>query len=481
MCRPIYDPATTVRSGRRRRRAARSRATRFPRIGSTRLRGRSSSDIRCRRAPGPRTTIGASTTKRSIRTSSAARRPSAVPIAIRCSRRLTRFQETFIPVTPLPDGSGLTAGTLGPQDTRRGRLRPAISGRFRARCSTSFVSATRGGRSAALRPARRHASASLGLPGIPANAQFPNTLPTFLIGGYQQLGSPPNTASDFATSVTADRQFADVAERAAHLKIGRRPPLGAAERRAAAVADRFVHVQQPVHRPARRRRIPGTPFASFLLGQVQQFSIDLQEEEIRNRAHLPGVLRPGRLASVESRDGQRRPAIHAELSVDRKEQPGRGLQPRDTAARVPRAATASRGPPASFIRTTSVLASALSAASRTRPSLARAMGWSGSRWRASRRHSRRRSFRSCRPCRSARSTTSCRRSRWPAAPSVAPIPLTPNAGLGQGVFSVDRDLGSGYVQQWNASRAAGADVQPRRRGRLCRARRSRGSAFPTRT
>ena len=38
-----------------------------------------------------------------------------------------------------------------------------------------------------------------------------------------------------------------------------------------------------------------------------------------------------------------------------------------------------------------------------------------------------------------------------AGPTVAPIPLTPDAGLGQGVFSVDRDLGSGYVQQWNAS------------------------------
>ncbi len=38
-----------------------------------------------------------------------------------------------------------------------------------------------------------------------------------------------------------------------------------------------------------------------------------------------------------------------------------------------------------------------------------------------------------------------------AGPSVAPMALAPNAGIGQGVFSVDRDLGSGYVQQWNAS------------------------------
>jgi hypothetical protein len=34
-------------------------------------------------------------------------------------------------------------------------------------------------------------------------------------------------------------------------------------------------------------------------------------------------------------------------------------------------------------------------------------------------------------------------------PSVMPIPLTPDAGLGQGVFAVNRSLGSGYVQQWN--------------------------------
>ena len=36
-------------------------------------------------------------------------------------------------------------------------------------------------------------------------------------------------------------------------------------------------------------------------------------------------------------------------------------------------------------------------------------------------------------------------------PEVDPLPLTPTAGIGQGVFAVDRDLGSGYVQQWNAS------------------------------
>ena len=36
-------------------------------------------------------------------------------------------------------------------------------------------------------------------------------------------------------------------------------------------------------------------------------------------------------------------------------------------------------------------------------------------------------------------------------PSVAPLAPTATAGLGQGVFAVDGTLGSGYVQQWNAS------------------------------
>ena len=36
-------------------------------------------------------------------------------------------------------------------------------------------------------------------------------------------------------------------------------------------------------------------------------------------------------------------------------------------------------------------------------------------------------------------------------PNVAPIPLTPDAGLGQGVFTVDAGLGSGYAQQWNVA------------------------------
>ena len=36
-------------------------------------------------------------------------------------------------------------------------------------------------------------------------------------------------------------------------------------------------------------------------------------------------------------------------------------------------------------------------------------------------------------------------------PTVTPVGATPNAGVGQGVFTVDGSLGSGYAQQWNVS------------------------------
>ena len=50
----------------------------------------------------------------------------------------------------------------------------------------------------------------------------------------------------------------------------------------------------------------GTPLASFLLGQVQQFSIDLQQDEIRNRAHFQEYFVQDDWRVVGPPDGQRR-------------------------------------------------------------------------------------------------------------------------------------------------------------------------------
>ena len=110
----IYDPATTVGSVR----------TPFP--GNTIPAepdgsggARSAAAISAADVVGHRpTTTAGPTTKSTTRISGT----SASITSSRSNRdqvfaRLSYFRDGFVPVTPLPDGSGVTTGTLGPQDT----------------------------------------------------------------------------------------------------------------------------------------------------------------------------------------------------------------------------------------------------------------------------------------------------------------------------------------------------------------------------
>jgi carboxypeptidase family protein len=364
--------------------------------------------------------------------------------------RLTRFREEFVPVTPLPDGSGVTAGTLGPQKTRA----TAFASSYQRTFSDRFLNELRVGdtRRTVSRIAAELGgppSETLDLPGIPANARFPNALPTFLVAGYQQLGSPPNTATDFGTSVT------QIADTLTWMKGAHTLRAGADIR-----WERLNVVQPPSPTGSFTfsslfTDLPGvtntgTPFASFLLGQVQQFSIDLQQQEIRNRAHVQeyfvqddwratscitvnaGLRYTLNFPSTE-KDNQ---AAVFNLEARQLEYLGRDGHPR--AARQlhklnfgPRLGIVGRVTDKTVVRTgyglvwieqagittpftTPVFPFLQTVSERTLDNIVPAFVLAG-------------------------------------GPDVAPIPLTPDAGLGQGVFSVDRDLGSGYVQQWNAS------------------------------
>jgi len=364
--------------------------------------------------------------------------------------RLTRFREAFIPVTPLPDGSGLTTGTLGPQDTGSWSFASSYQRTLsRAVLNELRIGDTRRtvGRTAVQLSGT--ASASLGLPGIPSNAQFPNTLPTFLIAGYQQLGSPVSTASDFGTSVT------QVADSLTWLKGRHTVKMGADLR-----WERLNVLQPPsptgsftfsnLFSDLPGAAGTGTPLASFLLGQVQQFSIDLQQEEIRHRAHVEeyfiqddwrlsdrvtlngGIRYTLNFPSTEEHDQ----AAVFNLETQQLEYLGRDGQPR--AARQlhrlnfgPRLGIVGRITERTVVRTaygmvwiemagittpftTPVFPFLQTVSQRTLDNITPAFPLS-------------------------------------AGPSVQSIPLTPAAGLGQGVFAVDRGLGSGYVQQWNTS------------------------------
>ena len=364
--------------------------------------------------------------------------------------RFTRFAEAFVPVAPLPDGSGVASGTSGPQRTTSWALASRYLRTFSDRVLHELrVGDTRRGvfRSAVRLPSE--AEAALGLPGIPSVGQFADTLPTFLIAGYQQLGSPPNTAARFGTSVT------QVANTLTWLR-GRHTVKAGADLR----WSRLNVVQPPSPTGVFTfttlfTDLPGvagtgTPLASFLLGQVQHFSIDLQRDQIRHRAHVQeyfvqddwrvsdrltvnaGLRYTLNFPSVEAQD---RGAVF-DLATERLEFLGRDGRPR-SARRLhgwdigPRLGLAVRATARTLARagygrvfieqagittpfTVPVFPFVQTVSQRTLDNIEPAFTLAG-------------------------------------GPSVEPVPLSATAGLGQGVFAVDRHLGSGYVQQWHVS------------------------------
>jgi Carboxypeptidase regulatory-like domain len=364
--------------------------------------------------------------------------------------RLTRFEEEFTPVAPLPDGSGLTSGTLGPQRTRSS----SFASRYQRLFSAAVVNELRIGdtrRSVRRGAVQLGASASdaLNLPGIPATATFPNTLPTFLIAGYQQLGSPPNTATDFSTGVIEIADTLTWVKGRHSVKVGadlRWQRLDVLQPPSPTGAFTFSNLFSDLPGTANT----GTPLASFLLGQVQQFSIDLQQQDIRNRAHIQeyfvqddwragsrltinaGLRYTLNFPSTEKNDQ----AAVFNLATQELDYLGRDGQPR--AAR--QLHTSNFGPRLGVVGRV---------ADRTVARLGYGLVW----------------------IEMAGITTPFTTPVFPflqtvsqrtldnitpaftlaQGPTVEAIPLTPQAGIGQGVFSVDRDLGSGYVQQWNAS------------------------------
>jgi hypothetical protein len=360
--------------------------------------------------------------------------------------RLTNFREQFEPVTPLPEGSGVTTGTLGPQKT----VSWAFASNYQRAFSSTLLNEFRAGdtrRSVARTAAQLSsaAGAALSLPGIPSGAKFPNTLPTFLVSGYQQLGSPPHTATDFDTSVT---QIADtliwVAGRHT-VKAGfdwRWQRLNVIQPPSPTGSFTFNALGSDQPGVANT----GTPLASFLLGQVQSFSIDLQTSEIQERASIqeyfvqddwkigdrltvtPGIRYTLNFPSTEINGQTAVFDLEQQVLAYPGDEPVRPLKKNNWGPR---------------------LGLAYRATDRTLISSGYGLVW----------------------IEMAGITTPFTTPTFPflqtvtqraldtinpafllqEGPSVAPLEPTPLAGLGQGVFSVDSTLGSGYVQQWNVS------------------------------
>jgi Carboxypeptidase regulatory-like domain len=360
--------------------------------------------------------------------------------------RLSHVHDRFLPVMPLPDGGGVTAATLGPQDTSAWALASSYQHVFSATVLNELrIGDTRRtvGRTAA--QLSTTAGAALGIPGIPSTARFPNTLPAFLIGGYQQLGSPPNTASDFNTSVS------EVADALTWVKGHHTFKIGLDWR-----WERLNVIQPPSptgsfafnalgsDQPGVANT--GTPLASFLLGQVQTFSIDLQQSPIQERAHfrehfVQDDWKPSDRFTVNaglrytlnfpSTEISGQTAVF-NLQTQMLEYPGtRPVRPLKKNNLGPRLGAVYR------LSDTTLLSSGyglvwIEMAGITTPFTTP-------------------TFPFLQTVSQHALDTIAPAFLLQNGPSVAPIAPTPAAGLGQGVFAVDRTLGSGYVQQWNVS------------------------------
>ena len=369
--------------------------------------------------------------------------------------RYSYDNEVEQPVTPLPEGSGAINGAvigtggvsglsnvLGQQavldDTHI--FSPHLLADLR-------VGYTRRGNTINGATLGDTASVILGIPGIPTNAAFNNALPLFTFSGFQQLGPSPSTFSQYQTAVWQTVDNIAYTRDAHQLKFGidfRWYKLNAVAPSNPTGSFAFTTTgtnQQGVANS-------GNAIASFLLGQIDTFQIDLQQGKIKPRDYtfeffaqddwkLNGrfTLNLGarytlNFPSTEKND-QGAVFNLASQQLDYFGQNGFSRSARELhyGNLAPRIGFAWMLTPKTVVRsgfgivfidqsgittpfTTPQFPFIQNVQQKTQDNLRPAFVLS-------------------------------------QGPSVAPIPLTPDAGLGQSVYTADRLAGSGYVQQWN--------------------------------
>ncbi|MEP7362318.1 MAG: TonB-dependent receptor [Acidobacteriota bacterium] len=369
--------------------------------------------------------------------------------------RYSYLRDDSAPAAPLPDGSGtFTATYIGQTLTRADSLvaehtwtaTPSSVNQFR------FGFTRRGFNRSSLATGQPATQVSR-IPNIPLTS-FSDVLPTYDVVGLQQLGPPANGNASFTTSVT---QFIDNYSwvKGAHsLKAGAdirlerldvlQPPSPTGNFQ---FSNIFTAGLSPTGTPTANT---GNSFASFLLGQVTRFSIDAQSQILKPRAtvaefFLQDDWRATRRLSLNL-------GLRYTLNVPSTVADNQGAvfnlhtQQLDYlgAQGFPRAARdlskTNFGP-------------RLGLAYKITDSFVLRSGYSLA-W-----------------IEMAGITTPFTTPLFPfiqtlgqqtldninpafvlsQGPTVAPQPPGPNAGLGQGVFGVQRDNGSGYAQQWNLS------------------------------
>ncbi len=369
--------------------------------------------------------------------------------------RYSYYKEVEQPVTPLPDGSGAITGSVlgtgGVAGLSSVLGQQAVANEthvFTTRLVNDFRAGyTRRGNTIDGTTLGDTASSALGIPGIPTNAAFNNALPLFTFTGFQQLGPSASTFSAFQPAVGQTVDTVAFTKGAHAFKFGmdlRWYQLNAVAPPNPTGSFAFTTTgtdQQGVTNS-------GNAIASFLLGQVDTFQIDLQQSKIRPRDYIEEYFAQddwkvtGRLTfnlgarytlHFPSTEKNNQGAVfnRETQQLDYLGQNGFSRSARELHLDnvAPRVGLAFLLTPKTVVRsgfgivlidqsgittpfTTPQFPFIQNVQQKTQDGLRAAFVLS-------------------------------------QGPSVAPIPLTPDAGLGQSVYTADRTAGSGYVQQWN--------------------------------
>jgi carboxypeptidase family protein/TonB-dependent receptor-like protein len=369
--------------------------------------------------------------------------------------RYSYLRDDSRPVAPLPDGSGtITTGVIGNTLTRADgvvaehswTISPGSLNQLR------FGYTRRGFNRDALRLGVPASQAS-GVPNIPASS-FSDALPIYQITGFQQIGPSSNTNSEFTTSVT---QLIDTfsTKKARHsLKFGmdlRWEHLNVLQPPNPTGLFQFVHQSTGgLTSTGAAVANTGNPLASFLLGQVNNFSIDLQDQTLRPRAGISEFfvqddwkvnsrlsLNLGLRYTLNwpSTEANNRAAVF-NLTTQRLDFLGKDSNPRNARDLEkhnfgPRIGLAYRITD-SFVIRSGYSMTWIEQAGITTPFTTPLFPFIQT--------AGQRSLDNINPA-----------FVLSAGPTVQVTQPNPDSGLGQGVFGTDRPNGSGYAQQWNLS------------------------------
>jgi hypothetical protein len=195
--------------------------------------------------------------------------------------RYTVFHDNDTPVTPLPDGSGSVAsGVIGHAITRG----DAVVADYNWSISPAMLNQLRFGYSRRDLNQSSLQNVDITVPGLPANS-FDSVLPIFAVSGLQQIGPTTAANSNFTTSVTEYLDTFTMVRRRHTVKFGtdlRRESLDVLNPPNPTGSFAFTTTGTNSSSVAGS----GNSLASMLLGQVNTFSIDIQNQVIQPRAHI---------------------------------------------------------------------------------------------------------------------------------------------------------------------------------------------------